>query len=480
MSLPNYSGRYLNSLILVLLLFTGHVSMVSAQATGPWTSPESITHDGAFASTPFLVADRSGVVHAVWSRSTLDPSSELGLDTVMYARLEGGQWSEPIDILADNEPLLRVVRLRIDQDDTLHLLAVGKNHLTYATAHVTNARTARGWVTSELEEMAQTADFSLGSDGTVHIVYALDRLGIYHIVSESSGQRWSSPVAIWVVTGGGYSSGSVRIEQGPDGVLHAVWGITSAETRWNPIGVAYARSVDGGLSWDQTLEVIEGDNQPSIGFDQDGKTHLVWNNPAGSSLGRGHVISNDSGATWSSVERLFPDYRGQTWWPSMIRDSGGTLHLITAANAPGEVSSRVFHSVWLGNIWSKPVVISGQMLGIEAPSIVAVNGNQLRVAWFSYIVSQYGIWTSSAVADAPYVEPVKIATATPPASGAGSEATPIPTEPPTSTMTPSFNTSPDSEVPINSTDTMRFALMSSVIPILLIIGLIVFRRQSGR
>lgn len=441
--------------------------------TGQWIPSKLISNDKSFATVPFLVADRSGVIHAVWSQSTLKPNDELALDTIMYARFVNGQWSAPVDILATNTPPLRAARLRIDHNDILHLLVVGSEDILYSTAHLTNAVTARGWTTSELGILTQAADFALEPDGTVHFVYALDRRGIFHIVSGPSRLNLSSPTTVWIAASEDYSSGNVRIERGPDGVLHTAWGITGAVARWNPIGVAYARSTDSGYSWEQTLEVLEGDNLPNIGFDKDGGIHLIWNNPAGSSLGRGHALSSDSGLTWPHTERIFHGYRGQTWWPSMAQDSAGTLHLITAANPPNGANSRLFHSMWLDNKWSDPVMISGQLEGGEGPSLTVSNGNQLHVAWFSFVPSQFGIWTSSSFADAPYLEDQKILMAETrliPSAVTPETKLPMLTTQPPATITPLIISSQDSEVLQASSRSNWLMLLTGVIPVVLLLS----------
>jgi len=349
---------------------------------------------------------------------------------------------------------------------------VSPNGLIYATSPVLDAASAQSWTSSELRELVQTADFVLAPDGVAHVAYAVDRRGIYHVSFDTMTGAWSDPATIWLASSESYSSGSVRIERGSDGVLHVAWGMTSAKVQWNPIGVAYARSVDEGQTWRQTFEsLVERENQPNIGFDQNGNVHLVWNNPAGSPQGRGHVISNDSGLTWSTIDRINVGYAGQTYWPSLIQDSAGTLHLITAADSPGVSSPRLFHSVWLGSVWSAPEIIAGQTTSGEGPSTAVSNGNLLVVAWFSY--AHYGIWTSSQIIDAPRIEPQTIMEPTAPAI---LEEVPTPAPTPTATPLPSFGDDLD-RMPGDSSRAIQFALLSGLAPVLLVIGFILLRRS---
>jgi len=90
----DFSRKLLKIIFLSLLLLAGLAIGDPASAAGRWTIPELITQEEAFARTPFIVADRSGTVHAVWSMSTADPTNEQGLDTIMYARFQDGQWSD--------------------------------------------------------------------------------------------------------------------------------------------------------------------------------------------------------------------------------------------------------------------------------------------------------------------------------------------------------------------------------------------------
>jgi len=379
----------------------------------PWSAPIRVSEPGGFAYSPFVVADEAGNLHAVWSENDTDPSEEdLQLETVYYARKDDTGWTTPIDIfIAPTGGQARVNRLRIDRAGRLHMLWSQAPYMVYATALAGNAASARAWQARSIAESVTYADLAVSSDDVLHIVYILDRQGIYYIQSQDNGAHWSSPTTIWRTPDTEHSSGSVRIEVGEDGVIHVAWGISGNDHGWKPMGIAYARSVDSGQTWEQTLTVMEGDNLPNIGFDQQGGVHLVWDNPAGSILGRGHAWSTDNGKTWQRVERIFPGYRGQTLWPVIARDSAGTLHLVFAANSPKSGESQVFHSMWSGNTWTEPKVISGNLFGGESPSLAISEGNRLNVMWFSYRSQDYGIWYTAAEANAPSIAPRPLPTA---------------------------------------------------------------------
>jgi hypothetical protein len=375
-----------------------------------WANPIKISNNNKFAYTPFLVSDSAGNLHVVWSQNDQELKEEdLDLDTIYYATNSYGDWSLPVDIfVAKDNGQARVTRLRIDQNDRLHVLWVGRPNILYANAYVLEAGNLKSWKTISIAENAYFSDLAISLDGTLHIVYILDRDGIYYTHSSDEGQEWSIPNKIWQAPDYEHSSGSVRIEVDENDIIHVAWGITAGSNNWNPIGIVYARSEDKGETWNTTLEVMEGDNLPNIGFDGSGGVHVVWDNPAGTNVGRGHAWSQDSGKTWKTIERIFPGYRGQTLWPVMASDSAGTLHLITAANSPESGESQIFHSIWETDKWLEPQLVSKDHFGGEGPSIAVSEGNLLNLVWFSYHPDEYSIWYSRAQSEAPWIPPQEI------------------------------------------------------------------------
>lgn len=464
---------------------------ISAMAQGPkvtkWSAPTRISQSGNFAYLPFIVADQSGTLHVVWSESVADPLNELALDTIFYATRRGYEWSKPIDIFAVSEPATAVVnRLRLDRSGVLTLLWVDRaGHIVLAIAPSTDAGSARAWKAVQVSEPAWLADFAFGRDGAVHLVYVLDRQGIFYAQSGDGGATWSVTSTVWNMPTDQYSSGSVRIEVGPDGTIHVAWGLTAASMRWNPVGVLYARSTDNGRNWETTLNVQEGDNLPSIGFDAQANLHLVWNNPAASMMGRGHAWSTDSGVTWKGPERIFPGYRGQTMWPAMAQDSAGTLHLITCANPPTAGVSQTFHTEWQGESWSGPQAISGEFYGGEGPSVAVSGGNQLHVVWFSYGghvgSSQYGIYYAMGQGPAPSVSFQPKAELLPTATASPSVPTPTAVSP--SPTRPIVSSSVVKMQMVDGsflTHSAELAFLAGLVPVMLLIAVVLFVQASKK
>ncbi len=474
-------GLFLGLLALLLFGIPETIAVASAGVSLAWSTPVRISKSENFPFTPFMVADSEGNLHVVWSQNDNNIQKEdLDLSTIYYTERRGGVWSTPMDIFAaTGGEQARVNRLRIDDSGRLHLVYVTWSAIVYATAPAGNAGSTSAWQATRIGEPAWLADFALSRDGTVHLVYALQRQGIYYRQSKDEGATWSSPIAVWLPPGSGYSPANVRIEVDSRGILHVAAGIASGLGGWKPAGIIYARSVDDGKSWEQTLESAEGDTLPNIGFDSEGGVHIVFDNPAGSSAGRGHAYSTNDGAVWAGPERIFPGYRGQTWWPVMERDSADALHLIFTANPPDGDTPEAFHSVWMKGTWSEPELVSGGRKGMEGPSLAVSGGNILNVVWFSYLPEDYGIWYSFAQTSAPAIAPRPVPTAKP------ATPTPLPTQavavpsPQARSSTATANPA-RSNSPLPSHEPPWFGIAVGLVPAVLLVGLLFFKRAITR
>ncbi len=394
-------------LIAVSLAFPARTTAGSIQyVSSAWSKPAQLNSAEQFSPSVFAVADSSGLIHVAWSANTIEPKlRDADLDTIFYTRIRGTEVSPERDIfVAEEGGEVRISRLRIDQQESLHLLYMESPGIVYAWAPAIEADDARAWTSHRISEHTKYSDFAIGADGSINLVYVINNEGIYFIRSIDQGESWSMPITIEKLNSQ-ISSGSVRIEIGADGVMHLAFAINTADLEWRPKGIAYARSTDGGLSWQKTLEVLERDNFPNIGFDAQGEVHLVYDNPAGTMVGRGHAWSRDGGVTWARVERILPGYSGQTLWPVMSLDNGGSFYLVSAANPPAEGEPRILLSEWQSNEWQFPQVISAEMIGTEAPSMAVSLGNELHVVWISYDPDQFGAWHTTAQTDAPAISP---------------------------------------------------------------------------
>lgn len=407
--------------------------LAADQAASAWSDPVRISERGRPTWFPLIAASDDGVMHAVWAQD--DQENRLlgsSFGTIYYSALRDSKWSTPVDIfVAPVRDTAALAGLRIDQSGRLHLLWFSGQGMTYGNAAASKASSAREWWATRIAESASAADLAVTANGVVHLTYSVAGRGIYHMRSDDLGRHWTAPYTVWAEPDAFHASGSVRIATDSAGAVHVVWSVNAASSGWRPESVGYARSLDGGRTWDQRLDVTDGDTQPNLGFDGQGRLHIVWNNPVESALGRGHTWSADGGRTWQAIERLLPGYRGSTLWPSMATDSAGTLHLVTAADSPDVYHPRVFHSTWRDGKWTEFDLVSASSRNAEAPALAVTGGNQLHVVWHfsgSGDPDESGIWYSAAMVDAPAVAPRPLPTA-PPATATPGATAGIPTTP---------------------------------------------------
>ncbi len=148
-------------------------------------------------------------------------------------------------------------------------------------------------------------DVAVDSKGVLHMVYALNR-NAYYMRSADNGARFSRPVQVNSEGTVGFTMGErgPKLSIGGDGVIHVVWA-----NIWSP-GVStfayYARSLDGGKTFDKRKLVSSMESPDGLTMAADGAGHVLvfW-----------HVMSpqqNDiPNATWLYVARS--DDNGETF-----------------------------------------------------------------------------------------------------------------------------------------------------------------------
>lgn len=373
-----------------------------AQVTQGWSEPIKLNLWDAdtYPDFPDLAADPYGRLHVVSVRNYQNDNTS-GL--IYYSRLDDQGWSTPIDVIASpNGNVADVERLVAGQDGSLFLVWTELNsglYWSYSTA--VDATSAQVWKTQQLSSGATEGDFTMDGD-KVYLVYVDRNRDIYFQSSPDAGETWSSSELIWSPETDNQATFTVRLARDGNGVLHTAWTENDASLDWNPSGVWYARSLDGGQTWQDTLHIPDEGSFINIGFDVDQNVHLLWNHSVGAEDGRYHAISTDGGETWSKPEVIFPGLSGRTGFPNMVLDSAGQLHQLTSGRGNG-LEGGVYHSLWLSNHWSAPELISAPVPedNNEGPAAAGTTGNHLHVVYRN--VFEIGdILYTDFTTDAPY------------------------------------------------------------------------------
>jgi len=312
------------------------------------------------------VADRQGRLHIFWQVE----------NAIFYCYLDGKVWSEKNDVIAtaEDQPFI-IGPVLIDHNDYFNLLWTdqGKTRsLFLSRAHVAVAQRPQSWQTQTLYSPAVSmwgAHMEVDGEGKLHVVYAPDGRWIHYVVSADDGMTWSPPIAIWAVEQPEKEAVlDPRIAVDPKGYIHVVWTLTSVDRSWQGIAVYYARSTDGGQTWDvaevqRSTEANTTVASINIAIRNETEVHLVWNRGIASPDGRYHSWSTDNGDTWTPPASFLPAWvNGQAGLPLMVVDTAQTLHLVTLAQG-GQVQNESMctstsgcaapkYTFWNGQNWS--------------------------------------------------------------------------------------------------------------------------------
>lgn len=374
---------------------------------------------------PMVAADVAGGVQVFWRQGRWIRPGEPRSSGIAYARLDGGNWSRPIDVIA---PWQRLSSAAVGPDGSIHLLWQGSgNLLYYSRASVATAGDANGWTRpATLGDGYANGQIMVDSRGRVHRVYpGVGSRGPYYQLSVDGGRSWLLPVSVSRVFNQGAGTDWVRMAVSQNGTVHIVWTEFKLPSGWPPLGVYYSRSEDGGNSWSSPVEIAGyGYDQINVAVGGDDVVHVAWNGMA-SIAGRYHRWSADGGQSWSGISTVLKGGGGTEGPPQLAVDGAGVLHLMTTSGG------RVWYSRWQDQKWSEPAYVpSGDEAGIppsgenvasrvrqiEQAAMTIGLGNRLHaVFWDSR--RQRGVtyvWYTTRLTAAPGVQPASF----PPAGSA--------------------------------------------------------------
>jgi hypothetical protein len=490
--------------IIVALAFLCSHSANAQSRDMDWSAPINLSNSPQSSGRPAIVADGFGYVHVFWSEdvngeSILDIPGQLikNGNTIFYTRWDGVSWTQPVDILfVPGDGIAEYVAVAVDKDNWLHAVWTGQSNYYHSSAPSWQAHSASSWsrptvVATDSARTPWSADIVTDGSGNVHIVYATagNNTGIHHTVSRDGGATWEVPTRL---SGAFYplekSLSTVKVLVDGADRLHAVWQTNQAEGYGQ--AAYYARSVDGGDSWTQPVQMGYRDageydvSYPFLAAIGESELHLVYIDGPWHT-GRWHRISRDGGATWSEPSHFIEGLEGVNGYTILLTDVQEGLHLIVTMRTLGQVGG-LFYTRWSGNGWSpEQLAIPDNLqtgLGAHWTAATIRLGNEMHVLWNTNFSSQAGeIWHSRAV-----IPGVAQVAALPVPVIGSIAATPVATTVPAAQTashvqsTPSANTfgqlgelPPSSQAPTSD----LIPILISVAPaVLLIIGVIAWKR----
>ncbi len=382
-----------------------------------WSEPTNLSRETPGDSfQPAVLADSFGYVHVLWEER-VDLGQGVQGGYLFYTGWDGREWSPPVDVLLTPGAYstVRTPAAAVDPNrGMLHMVWTGARDLYYSRARVDQARSARAWARPVPIIGGQVYDpYLVVHDGALHLVY-LDigeEPGIWYTTSSDGGDTWRDPVRLSQPTLTQrplpYTTETVQLRADERGRLHVVW-VDRLDG-----GIYYVRSLDGGQTWEQPIQLDNEGTWPSVGILGD-EVHVLWSaTHEGPSCARRERISTDGGASWHEMTRVLSPLMNCLGWMNMEVDSSGTMHVVTVGGAEageGRDVHGLYHASWTGGGWSTPELIKGtivpgsewQQRGPDRPRASLQLGNRLHVVWYT---NDGEVWYTMAELEAPRESP---------------------------------------------------------------------------
>ncbi len=257
-----------------------HSSVLVARSTdgATWEPPAAVIDDNdpdVFNDKDSLAADDMHV-YAVWDRLTgqLQPTQPIGTGAAYLARRTGDAW----------EPARAIFDPGVDAQTLGNVIVSLPDH---SLVDVTDVITG------------------ISSNSPVGVAAA--------IRSTDRGDTWSQPVTIAPLDGIGVGDGKIGIRTGTDllqvaadphtGAVYVVW----ENLNGMHDGVAFSRSVDGGVTWSPPIDINGAPDvpafEPTIAVTDNGAVGVIYYDLRGATASSFRAtpwlaISVDAGETW--------------------------------------------------------------------------------------------------------------------------------------------------------------------------------------
>lgn len=371
------------------------LSELGASTHSAWDTKEQLS-DGsggvAVEGVPALAVDPAGKFYALWSQSPTGGQANSLLYATVY---EGSRWGRTVAVLRSPErsggiPSTAIQpALAIDPQAKIHLVwSNGTNgEVLYSWTYARDFASPAGWAEPiglpALTGLSSWPDIVADPRGQqLYVIYAIpynERRGIYLTRSNDGGSTWLTPTLVF----DGVSVPSVDKPRlafdAAANVLHAVWLRPNLPGALGPQAIYYARSVDGGQTWSEPFQVVEGAvDWPRVAVPGAGQVYLAWNQESATAARAATVpysawgmFSPEMGIRWGTPTSIsgFEKVSGPL---SLTSDGSGQLH-VTAISQSGSQESALYHAQWNGQSWSEREIVElGQVANVGNTAVTAL------------------------------------------------------------------------------------------------------------
>lgn len=400
---PNYKfhisrkiQKFALSIIFFTGLFFGFFGDKIAQVTSPmWDYPIDLTQASSSTNAidPVILCDQYQNTHVLWGDRDEMPA-------LYYMNDVSGDWSAPVDVIANRDNTILIMRLSAalqKNPDMLHVLWIDEyinGVLNYSHVALSDANDPRAWIDPvPIAGGVENGSLDVDKNGDLHVVYGVSGIDSYEVLinyihSSDKGNTWSPPVRIFSKKVPFPSDPIALLDVDDKGRIHVGISIRSQDYgEYSEIG--YIRSLDDGSSWSEYLLIddvgtaFQGVNLLAPYAFEGDEVHLTWHDPR-----RLHQWSQDGGSTWSDPIEIFPLGAAFGGSNGLAKDSRGTLHVVTAENG------GVFSASWDGSRWGILERIEDRSIDPHGQNISICQGNKIQVVyddrsdtqkiWYSY------------------------------------------------------------------------------------------------
>lgn len=340
------------SLLAVVLFLLSNASPGFAQDDQGWSKPVNLSRSG-LATNPMLVIDFRNVLHAIW------------VDNV-----DGYKYSQSADGITWTAP--QTVKFPFDKKGFPPVMIADAN-------------------------------------GSIHIFWIDSAANLFYVQTTSSDL--ANPSNWQVTTRLSRNVLSYDVILDSRGILHLAY-IRNASTEISPAGVYYSRSIVGGGSWSESIELYESEYFRSTKPDEANvriavsnsastqKVYVTWDSRSQKRVFM--AVSNDSGTSWGDAQQIKgPEDTGGIDAPFNLNvaSSNNKVLIMWQVGEPGSAKCSVFSQASEdgGANWGDVISVSGGLTdcptsskflsqndnymvtilnGVGDPTLMAWNGSQ--------------------------------------------------------------------------------------------------------
>jgi hypothetical protein len=332
----------------ILLSFIG--GSVTAQSVDSWSEPVNLSQSGS-ASDPSMVVDLEGNFHVLWIDEFAGP---------VYVTGKGVEWSQPLPVnlpFGDSIPVLVA-------DDNGYIHAFWRDNegsLLYGRARANAFHSSSAWgLRAQLAESALDMDIVKDELGNLHLSYVRPiesgefPAGVYYRQMRNATSTWSAPILL-------YESPYFRALNLDESNIDVSASLVDDSIRvfvaWDNLPrerVYFAKSDDGGRTWDTPLEIDKPDtgigttSSSNILVEANGsQVLLIWQaNHNETTCDQFYQFSSDAGITWSSRQRVQAGFLICPDENQVLSIEDGSLLIMNGIES--------YIQAWDGGMWSEP------------------------------------------------------------------------------------------------------------------------------